>query len=98
MRACGDQIGDGAAGITTGDQTLADEHRVGARTGVRQQIGGTTHTGRFQASCPVICEELSSALGSEMCKMAKVTLASIVMVQNNGGARSSCHSTLNSWA
>ena len=44
MRACGDQIGDGAAGITTGDQTLADENGVGARAGVGQQVGGTADT------------------------------------------------------
>ncbi len=44
MRACGDQIGNGAAGITTGDQPLADEHRVGACAGVGEQIGGAAYT------------------------------------------------------
>ena len=39
MRACGHQIGNGAAGITAGDQSLADEHRVGTRAGVREQVG-----------------------------------------------------------
>ena len=44
MRACGDQIGNGAAGIATGDQPLADEHRIGARAGVGEQIGGAANT------------------------------------------------------
>ena len=34
VRTCGDQIGNGAAGITTGDQSLTDEHGVGACSGV----------------------------------------------------------------
>ena len=45
MRACGDQIGHRAARVTAGHQSLADEHRVGARTGVRQQVGGAADTG-----------------------------------------------------
>ena len=43
MRACGDQIGYGAARITTGDQALADEHRIGTRPGIRKQIGGAAY-------------------------------------------------------
>ena len=39
MRACGDQIGNGATGIATGDQSLADQNRVGARSRVCEQIG-----------------------------------------------------------
>jgi hypothetical protein len=34
MRTCGDQIGNGATRITTGDQSLADEHGIGACPGV----------------------------------------------------------------
>ena len=45
MRACGDQIGNGAAGIATGDQPLADEHGVGARAGIGEQIGGAPNPG-----------------------------------------------------
>jgi hypothetical protein len=44
MRTCGDQIGYGAAGITTGDQSLTDEHGVGACPGVCKQIGRAAHT------------------------------------------------------
>jgi hypothetical protein len=44
MRTCGDQIGNGAAGITTGDQSLTDEHGIGARSGICEQIGCAAHT------------------------------------------------------
>jgi hypothetical protein len=45
MRACGDQIGNGATRIATGDQTLTDEHGVGARTRIGKEIVGATNTG-----------------------------------------------------
>lgn len=43
MHACGDQIGNGASGIATGDQPLADEHRIGTRARVGEQVRGAAN-------------------------------------------------------
>ena len=44
MRAHRHQFGDCLARIPTGHQSLADEHRVGARARVREQIGRAANT------------------------------------------------------
>ncbi len=41
MSACGDEVGDGASRITTGNQTFADENGVGPGAGVGEQVRGT---------------------------------------------------------
>ena len=45
MLTGGDQVGDGSARIAAGDQTFADQHRIGACAGVGQQVGPAPDTG-----------------------------------------------------
>jgi hypothetical protein len=45
MLTRGNQVGDGCAGVTAGDQTFADQHSISARAGVGQQVSPAPHTG-----------------------------------------------------
>ena len=45
MGARSDQVGNRSARVAAFDQIFTDQHGVSARTGIRQQISGTTHTG-----------------------------------------------------
>src|SRR4051812_45486233 len=45
VRADGDQLSDGGSRVAVRDETFADEDRVGAGCGVRQEVVGSAHAG-----------------------------------------------------